>query len=116
MLSVFQRIQSDGLKLCGHKVGQEENQKLAGRLAGLATHYSKHIKTQLGTGDAPDIAAITTDQLRLDILRWIIEELKVWSAIKAVKTHANATARSAIRSAEDVVNQYFTKRGLEREF
>ena len=116
LLTVFKRIRNDALKLCGHKVGEVENQKLAGRLAGLATYYSKHIKSQLETGETPDIAAITIDQLRLDILRWILEELKVQSAIKAVKTHANATARSAIRSAEGIVKQYFTKRGLEQEF
>ena len=116
LLTVFKRIRTDALKLCGLKVGEAENQKLAGRLAGLATYYSKHIKSQLETGESPDIAAITIDQLRLDILRWILEELKVQSAIKAVKTHANATARLAIRSAEHIVNQYFTKRGLEQEF
>ena len=115
LLSVFRRIQTDALKLVGQKVGQEENRRLAERLASLSTHYGKYIKEQLGTGETPDIAAITTDQLRLDILRWILDELKVQSAIKAAKTNANATARSAIRSAEGIVSQYFTKCGLEQE-
>lgn len=116
LLTVFRRIQTDALKLAGQKLGEAENQKLAGRLADLATYYRKYIKEQLETGEAPDIAAITIDQLRLDILRWILEELKVQSAIRAVKTHANATARSAIRSAEHIVNRYFDERGLDREF
>ncbi len=116
LLTVFLSIQSNAIKLCGNKVGEVENQKLAGRLAGLSTYYNKHIKAQLETGETPDIAGITIDQLRLDILRWILEELKVQSAIKAVKTHANATARAAIRSAEEIVNRYFSHRGLEQEF
>ncbi len=31
LLTVFKRIRTDALKLCGHKVGEAENQKLAGR-------------------------------------------------------------------------------------
>ena len=55
LVMLFTRIRKNSIKLCGNKIGDGENRRTAGRLAGLTTYYTKHLKKQLETGESPDI-------------------------------------------------------------
>lgn len=116
LLDIFQRIRRQARHICGVKIGQTEQKRLAGRLSGLAAFYHKQLKEQLSQGENPDISGISSDQFRLDVLRWVLEDLGEETAIKAVRTQANATARLAVRSAEDIVSNYFLKQDLDSQF
>lgn len=116
LVDTFIRIRHEARHICGEKIGLGEQKRLAGRIAGIAAFYHKQLKRQLSQGENPDISGISYDQFRLDILRWVLEELGEETAIKAVRTQANATARLAVRSAEDIVKTYFLRRDLDSQF
>ena len=116
LIEIFIRICKQGRALCGNSIGASARKDLSQRLVRTSAFYHKHLMDQLNSGEHPDISGISADQLRLDILQWGLEELGDRTAMKSMRTQANATARAAIKGAERIVNTYFSKRGVMQDF
>ena len=116
LIELFIRICKQGRELCGNNIGGLARKELSQRLVRTSAFYHKHLMEQLNSGEHPDISGISADQLRLDILQWGLEELGDRTAMKSMRTQANATARAAIKSAERIVNTYFSHRGVMQDF
>lgn len=89
---------------------------LAEGIAHAAVFYHRWLTEHLELRDPVDLRAISFDQLRMEILLWLLEELKNDKAAANVHTHARITARAALRRARMVVDEYVSRRGPAERF
>ena len=96
--------------LCGNPLSQIPKLDLATKLSDAAQAYHRRQKDQLDFGKRPDLANLSIDQLRLDVLIWFIEMLGSDSALKSIRTQAFATARAAIDATTKRIDIYVKRR------
>lgn len=89
---------------------------LAERLAGRVAHHLDDIGNRLKGSDIPDIRAAAFDQLRVDVLLWLLEDLNYPDGAEIIRVRARANARMVLRRAGDLVGAFLRHRGLQERF
>ena len=115
IVSLIKWIYDNETPLCGNILSKTPKLTLATQLADVAQAYHRKQKEELDAGDTPDLANISADQLRLDVLIWFLEMLEADAALKSIRTQAFATARAAIDATDATVKKYIDHRGLDEQ-
>ena len=115
VVSIIKWVHDNEIALCGHILSKAPKLKLATQLADAAQAYHRRQKDELEAGDTPDLANISADQLRLDVLVWFLEMLEADTALKSIRTQAFATARAAIDATCSTVKTYIGNRGFDEQ-
>ncbi len=90
--------------------------RLVDRIAHAGVHYHRWLTDSLQKADPVDIRAVSFDQIRLDIIVWLLEDLGDTAALNNVRSLAQMTARAALRRARDVIDTYIGTRGPSQRF
>lgn len=90
--------------------------RLIDRIAHAAVHYHRWLTDSLQKADPVDLRAVSFDQIRLDIIIWLLEDLGGTTALDNVRALARMTARAALRRAGQVIDAYIGTRGPSQRF
>ncbi|MGC2854882.1 hypothetical protein ACM64Y_05355 [Novispirillum sp. DQ9] len=113
-LGVAKAVLRSPLLAEGRRAGLEK--QLVDRIAHAAIYYHRALTRTLETTDPVDIRAVSFDQLRLDVIQWLLEDLGATAAQEAVRSLAHVTARTALRCAGRAVDAYIRTRGPSQRF
>lgn len=81
-----------------------------------AVFYHRWLTGQLESSDPVDLRAISFDQLRMEVLLWLLEDLGDEQAMVNVESHVRLSARAALRRARMVIESYTERHGPAERF
>lgn len=91
-------------------------QRLVDRIAHAGIFYHRHMIDRLEKDESVDVRNVSFDQLRLDIILWLLEDLGARAAADSVRSLAQVTARAALCRASQVIDAYIRTRGPAQRF
>ena len=103
---LYQLIRDNSVLLTGQPHNSKWDQDLNQRVSHQLDFYQRELNKTIATTDPPDIQALAYDLLRMEVLMFLLSDLRLIGPIKTLESCMSITARQAVNAASQSIERY----------